>query len=132
MESIADVRKLPAVLGLQVEFKDPYRIEPSLLVILNIGHIEELVSRHDSGRDPFKRRVPALQNLQSFNGMEFVAETEPSYAWCHEAILYRAQRAVVKIEASIAARHRPAGRVIGVAVRVFRSTIVMPSGNVET
>ena len=50
---------------LQVNFQDTYGVEARFLVILNVRHVEELVTDYGAGSNAVKKRIAALEDFES-------------------------------------------------------------------
>jgi hypothetical protein len=84
--------------GLQTKLQNRDRIEAGLFVILNVGHIEEVSTRDDSGRDAFKQGITPLKNLEPLDRPTITRQYQPNNPRRHDPVLYRNQRAAMKIE----------------------------------
>src|ERR1035437_845687 len=85
-------------LRLQVEFQNGDWVEPSFLVVLNVGHVEEFVSDDDSRGHPFKQGIAAFENIEPLDRAEIVGQGEPNNSWRHESVLNREQRAAIEVK----------------------------------
>jgi hypothetical protein len=68
------------------------------LVVLHVGHIEKLIANNHTSRYSFKQAIAAFENVESCDSAEIGAKAEPDHPRSHEPILYRDQRATVKVE----------------------------------
>jgi hypothetical protein len=82
-----------------VNFQDRDWIELDLPLVLDIGHVIEVVSIDHARSDSLKQRIAAFQNVEAFNGAKIATQNKPDHSWRHEAILDSDQRATVKIQA---------------------------------